>query len=170
MHPPIHDPDALTDIALNLLESQDKGFWMLVKGQSMLPIVQDGDRLQVQPLQDPPVRGEVLVFRRTNGLVAHRLLRLSQDSRGKRTCLTQGDHTLSPDPPISIDQVLGHASLLHRGPKVLHLDTPAWGRVGNVISVLQLAFPPAEKNAWVRRGFTACLDFSLRVYLAITGQ
>jgi hypothetical protein len=170
MHQPANTHDPILETALELLESQNGDFWLQVKGGSMLPIIREGDRILVQRLKSPPVRGDILALRRDNGLVAHRLLRLSQDSQGVKTCLTQGDHTLSPDPPISIDQVAGRAVLLQRGCKVLRLAKPGWMRVGNAVSRYQLAFSRAGRYRHLRRGLTACLVLGLRAYLAITGQ
>ena len=170
MHQPANTHDPILETALDLLESQNGDFWLQVKGTSMLPIFREGDRILVQRLKSLPVRGDVLALRQSKSLVAHRLLRLSYDSRGERTCLTQGDHALSPDPPIPIDQVAGLAVLLQRGPKVLRLDNPDWMRVGNAISLYQQAFLRAGRYRRFRRALAACLALCLRAYLALTGQ
>jgi signal peptidase I len=170
MHQPANTHDPILETALELLESQNSDFWMLVKGMSMLPIIREGDRILVQPLKSPPVRGDILALHQANGLVAHRLLRLSYDSVGEGSYLTQGDHALMPDPPVTIDQILGRAVTLQHGSKILRLDEPGWMRIGRAVCIFQLAAAWAGRNMRLRRAITACLDIGLRAYLALVGQ
>jgi len=168
MHPPIKNPDAIIDTALELLEAQGGDFWMLAKGESMSPLIRDGDRIQVRPFQAPPQSGEILIFHRSNGLVAHRLLRLRHNRQGESVCLAQGDHALSPDPPLSLDQVAGRAVAVRRGERELHLDTPAWQRVGGAVSALQLVFSGLGESAWLRRSMRTLIGLLMKIYLRIS--
>jgi signal peptidase I len=170
MHQPANTHDPILETALELLESQNGDLWMLVKGKSMLPIIREGDHILVQPLKRPPVRGDILALRQANGLLAHRLLRRSYDSLGDGSYLTQGDHALLPDLPITFDQILGRVVTLKRGTKILRLDKPGWMRVGSAVSIYQLATLWVGRKMRLRRGLTACLNISLRAYLALIGQ
>lgn len=163
----LRHPDPILDTALGLLESHSGEFWMLVTGESMLPLIREGDRLLAQPLQGIPVRGDILVCRQANGLVAHRLLRILQVSQGDVIFITHGDHALSPDPPISGAQITGRVITLQRGQKVLRLDTPGWRRVGGAVSVFQIAFNWADNNPRLRWFLSGSLELALRMYLRI---
>jgi signal peptidase I len=66
---------------------------MVVNGESMLPLMREGDRLRIQSGNDLPRHGEIITFHCKNGLVALRLLRLSRSPQGESLCLAQGDPT-----------------------------------------------------------------------------
>ena len=140
MHSSIYHSDSILETALDLLEACDGPFWIHAKGESMLPLVRNGDRLQVEPCKDLPQLGEILIFRHGIGLVAHRLLCLSLNPQGEIVCLAQGDYALSPDPPIGIEHVAGRAVTLRREERVLNLNTPIWQKVGRAVSAFQSIF------------------------------
>src|SRR3989304_729459 len=102
---PPPSPDPNLDTVLELLESHGGDFWTVATGDSMMPLIREGDRLLVQPAQSPLRRGEIMVFRSESRLIAHRLLRLRRNPQSESVYLAQGDHALSPDPPISFNQV-----------------------------------------------------------------
>ena len=140
MHPPVYHPDTILETALDLLETYDEPFWIHAKGQSMLPLVRSGDRMQVEPCNDLPQLGDILIIRHGNGLIAHRLLSLSLNPQGEIVCLAQGDNALSPDPPIGFEHVAGRAITLRREEQVLNLNTPIWQKVGREVSAFQSIF------------------------------
>jgi signal peptidase I len=169
MDPPINNPEEISAAALELLESHRGDFWTVVKGGSMLPLIKDGDRVHVHPLPGLPQRGDILVFHRADGLVAHRLLRLSAATEGENVCLTQGDNTLTPDPPLSLNHVVGRAVTLSRGEKELCLDAPAWQRLGRLVGAIQLAAVKFRAGSWMQRAVTASIGLFIRIYLLIAG-
>src|SRR5206468_7959222 len=80
------------------------GTWVALAGRSMEPTYAAGDRLLVEPItRSRAVRpGEVVVARRGERLVAHRLVRFSGP-----LAVTKGDACPHADPPIPIGGLIG---------------------------------------------------------------
>jgi signal peptidase I len=77
----------------------------------MAPTLRRGDRLLVTPLMGAPFPrpGEIVLVRRGNRLVAHRLLALK---RG--IAITRGDASPRPDPPLAFRDLLGRVVRVER--------------------------------------------------------
>ncbi len=147
-------PEAHLDIALDLIASSGKDFWMQANGNSMLPLIQPGDHLHVKKLSAPPIRGEILVYRRHGGLTAHRLLALSSSKSGVTVYRLQGDDAVSPDPPISALQVIGRVAAIRRRERELRLESHAWMRAG--LALAKFRSPWMDIDVKTRSG--ACLQ------------
>ncbi|MHB8882567.1 MAG: S24/S26 family peptidase [Thermodesulfovibrionales bacterium] len=78
---------------------------MHAAGASMFPVISSGDRIIVGREREYAV-GDILVFRRNDSLVCHRLRKLSEKD-GIRYYQTRGDSFLSPDEQVVAGQVLG---------------------------------------------------------------
>jgi hypothetical protein len=77
-----------------------------VRGGSMAPLLADGDRVELAPARWP-LPGDVVAFQAVDGrLVVHRLLGYRW-SAGGLACVTQGDASPDPDPPVPRDRLLG---------------------------------------------------------------
>jgi hypothetical protein len=112
-------------------------------GWSMHPTIRNGDAITVVPLGHSPVRvGEVLLYRRGLGAIAHRVIRV-QSAHGRSVGLElRGDAALSCDRPIQLAQVLGRIVAIERDGRRMRLDPmgPAWSRA--LAYALRLARPP----------------------------
>lgn len=86
--------------------------WVFLKGTSMEPSYGDGDWLLVKPLAGapPPSPGEVVVARRGDRLVTHRLVELRDGM-----AITKGDACSSLDPPVPMGALLGRVIAARRG-------------------------------------------------------
>jgi signal peptidase I len=90
------------------------GTWVALAGRSMEPTFAAGDRLLVAPIArwSGALRpGEVVVARRGERLVAHRLVGFSGP-----LVITQGDACPRTDPPIPIEGVIGRVVGVRRRP------------------------------------------------------
>ena len=89
------------------------GVWVALSGRSMEPTYASGDRLFVEPIA--PSRalrpGEIVVARRGERLVAHRLLGFSG-----ALAITKGDACPRADPPIAINGLIGRVVGVRRRP------------------------------------------------------
>jgi hypothetical protein len=80
--------------------------WLDTRGVSMRPLVGPGGRMLVQFGASPSRIGEIVVFERYGGIVAHRLVgRRSRD--GREQLIVKGDAEAYFDPPIGPEDVLG---------------------------------------------------------------
>lgn len=99
-----------------------------VTGWSMLPAVWPGDVVLIEPVKsDSIAAGDIVMFRRGDRFIAHRVVTPSTD--GKKSIITQGDSLPAPDPPVSGGEFLGKVMLIERNGRCIepgpHLSFPA---------------------------------------------
>ena len=82
---------------------------LTASGYSMFPTLRPGDKALVKPLNKnhPPVPGSIIVARRDNTLVMHRLIGISKDTDGSTIFITRGDSATENDPPWNTDKLIG---------------------------------------------------------------
>src|SRR5512146_278253 len=94
------------------LVAQNGAAQVRVYGCSMLPAVWPGDILHIQ--RTPAERlavGQIVMFYRDGGLVAHRICEIS---RAPWSFITQGDHLPIPDSPVRPEELIGLAVAITR--------------------------------------------------------
>ncbi len=75
------------------------------RGQSMFPVIRDGEKLQVEGVDVQKLRiGDIVVANTAYGLRAHRLIFMDQ---GRDCFMTRGDAGKESDPPVQGSQILG---------------------------------------------------------------
>jgi signal peptidase I len=84
-----------------------------VRGESMWPTLQSGDRVAVMACAQPQVGDLVLAWLR-NHLIVHRVLEAT-DSR----VVLKGDNCARPDPHLPREAILGVVARVFRGPATL---------------------------------------------------
>ena len=85
------------------LIAKDCAFTFQAHGRSMLPIIEDGDLLRVEPVDPARLKlGDIVLFRAEGRLKAHRIVR----RKGARF-FTRGDATVEGDGAIERQQILG---------------------------------------------------------------
>jgi hypothetical protein len=90
-------------------------------GPSMLPTVRSGEWVVCEPIQPAKVRvGDVILFRRRNRIVMHRVLMCNGRGPGTRF-LTRGDSVRKLDEPVLPADVLGRAIAVERAGRRLEL-------------------------------------------------
>lgn len=130
-------PTGVLDAALAVWEATGQHHWMRVSGQSMLPLLRDGDHVLVAHGCATMSRGDVCVFRRTGRLVTHRVVRIVGDG-SRRRFVTRGDNTARNDPLVSSEEMVGRVLAVRRGRRMVWLDRPAWRVVGWLIATTML--------------------------------
>ena len=108
-------------------------FSFAVRGISMRPVLQDGDRIEVGPLQkEGLVPGRILVYRGDEEQVTvHRLVKLETQDGGT-TCWISPDTGPLCVEKVSLDRVLGVVQRVFRKDEELFLDRGWrfwWGRL-----------------------------------------
>ncbi len=93
----------------------------------MQPMLIEGDLVLVAPSRDVMV-GDVIVYRRQEELVTHRLLEIEFAASGERILHAKGDHVLSMDAPIPDAELIGRVVSIRRGSRNQNLDTFAPAR------------------------------------------
>jgi hypothetical protein len=129
--------DPRTVARLGLVESyraRGRTSWLEATGGSMGRSIPPGSRLLVEFGSLPERRGEVVVFRRGDGLVAHRVVRRLRGGDGERWA-ARGDNEAFFDPPLDEADVLGVVRLVRRADGRTE-DLGAQRRRGGVIATV----------------------------------
>lgn len=102
------------DLAAEIL-NQGSSLRFRARGVSMRPIIQDGDLLEIRPLDWGQIRrGDILLFRASpRQSLVHRVVGI-QRVAGAARFLLQGDAVLQPDGWIDPMQVLGRVERIER--------------------------------------------------------
>jgi signal peptidase I len=115
----------------DLWQQTGEQHWLPVQGTSMLPHLHEGDELLISHDLSAVRRGDILVFQRPDGLVAHRVVWISQQPGGACSYRTKGDNRRDFDPPLEDEVILGRATAVRRNGQEHSLTTPArrlWNR------------------------------------------
>lgn len=90
------------------LLSEGKTIRIKAHGYSMYPSIRPGSLIIIEPLsvKGNPVAGEIIAIRRENGMVVHRLLRITIKN-GVRYYIARGDSNAYADAPITLDRISG---------------------------------------------------------------
>lgn len=102
-------PEARTVARLGLAESyraSGRTAWLEATGSSMGGSIEPSSRLLVEFGRLPERRGEIVVFRRGESLIAHRAVALRRTAHGDRW-IARGDDEAYLDPPLAPSDVLG---------------------------------------------------------------
>jgi signal peptidase I len=104
-------------------------------GWSMHPTIRFGETIVIEPLGQSPVRvGDVLLYRRGRGAIAHRVIQVVSSNAGRQTLIFRGDAADCWDSPIELEHVLGRVVGVERGGRMMRFGvlsrnvSPALGR------------------------------------------
>jgi len=108
--------DVLADVIASVLADGCHAR-LRVNGRSMTPTICDGDALA---LAAPTVReGNIVLFRRGDRLIAHRIVEVVPAAAGTVTVVTRGDASTSCDPPIAADAILATVAGVERSGRTI---------------------------------------------------
>lgn len=135
-NPDLQQPSKATlDAALALWKQTGRHYPMAMHGSSMRPLLRDGDQIEVIYGTGQLHRGDVIVFKLGEQVVAHRLLKIRRGGDTLRF-LAKGDNRLDADLLLDSGQVLGRVLSVTRTGHTLPLDTTAWRTIGWLIARL----------------------------------
>jgi len=104
--------------------------WVPIRGDSMWPSLRSDDEAGMVRLRVYPKKGQIVVARQKNGLVAHRVLCIA----GPFVTLA-GDNCSRPDVPIPLENLYGVVLLVRRRGRVLR--RPEWDRGPTALGLLR---------------------------------
>jgi len=139
------------DLILSLL-TQDTPVYFKAGGPSMTPTIRDGETVQVRPVLPADLSsGSILLFRKHNRLILHRLIR--QDIRTGELLLT-GDAALRGCDRVNPSDIVGLAASVQRDECPVLLDTPRHRLYGRIRHMMR----PLRRLIWSRHhtGTSAC--------------
>jgi len=120
-------PDLLAPLVRDLA-ADGRAVEIPVRGNSMRPMLRDGDRVRLASVTKMNVRlGDVVLRVEPSGTIIHRVVGWWPSREGWRI-LTKGDGARRLDPPLPPDRLVGLVAALVRGDDVRQLDG-TWMRV-----------------------------------------
>jgi signal peptidase I len=91
-------------------------------GWSMYPTIRYGEVIVVQPLSgSTPLTGDILLYRRSEGAIAHRVIGTTWSAGGRPKLIFRGDAANCCDPPIDTAMLLGRVVAVERDGRTLQL-------------------------------------------------
>ncbi len=104
-------------------------------GQSMYPLLRDGDLVDIVPISPKQVRiGDIVFFRSGRRLLAHRVIKRTVEGRSVRL-ITQGDSLPTADRPIDDEaDLLGRVEIVYRNGRAIRLDRGMIGLIGRLLA------------------------------------
>ena len=90
---------SIENYVTNKLKNFQSPFYLCVSGNSMLPMINDGDRILVEPYMDKALRpGSIIVYRKfSDHLTVHRIINIVKLSESRFYCETKGDNNIKAD-------------------------------------------------------------------------
>ncbi len=132
-------PGHVLEAVLDVWGQAGEQHFIPITGNSMLPLIRDGDHVLVAHGCAGLRRGDVVVFRHEGRLIAHRVLCI-YDGDARPTFVTKGDNAPQFDSPLSADEIVGRVLAVERGSRYMPLDTAAWRVLGWLMAVSTLAW------------------------------
>ena len=116
------------------------------RGSSMHPVVQDGDILQVHPVEQVVMHGGDIILYRSprKGIVVHRVVNTIRHG-GEEVLVVKGDASRIPDPEVLVSQVLGKIVRIERRGRSIAPRSRLW----RCVAALDLRFPRLGRLAYV---------------------
>jgi hypothetical protein len=109
----------------------------VIAGDSMLPLIQDGDVALVEHGTGRIDVGSIILFRTGEGMTVHRVLRRAEQ-RGDVSYRAKGDNAPQID-RVATGDVIGRVVAIERGGNHLLLDTWLWQVLGWLIAITMRA-------------------------------
>lgn len=114
--------DVLSELSQDILKKGNSVRFQ-AKGWSMHPFIQDGDFIEVSPIENSPIKTGDVVFYSTTGnkIIVHRVIKkYKKDSRG--TVFIRGDASFGASEEVDIKNVLGKLVSVQRDAQRISLD------------------------------------------------
>ena len=141
-------PDLLAPLVRDLA-ADGRAIEIPVRGNSMRPMLRDGDRVRLGPVTEVNVRlGDVVLRVEPSGPITHRVVGWWPLRDGWRI-LTKGDGARRLDPALPPDRLVGRVVALIRGSDVRQLDG-TWMRVRAWSRAFWSLFAGLIVEAWDR--------------------
>jgi signal peptidase I len=103
-----------------------------VNGDSMAPLLQPGDSVLVAAVAPALIkRGDLVLFRRTNEVVTHRVV-----AKSRTGWRTKGDNRRQLDPAVGLQEILGRVVAIERGAGKIDLQKGRWRATNRVLGLI----------------------------------
>lgn len=166
---PLSQQDAARASAISSLFVQalreGQGLWFQVASGSMLPTLNVGDKVWIEPAKAPDIYpGDIAAFETTQGLVIHRIV--EHENRGKQLRLLEiNDVNLSAH-WIAEQAVVGRVKTIQRESLEINLRHPVaqrWGRVTAYLRYKLYLVHTKKKSSWLGAPVRKCARLAVLI-------
>jgi signal peptidase I len=120
------NPNLKISTLRELWQQTNEKHWLSVIGTSMLPLLHEGDNILISHDLYTIQRGDILVFKQADGLVAHRVVRIIKQQNDTVIYQTKGDNCSHFDTPLFDQEVLGRIDSIRKNGREYDLTTTGW--------------------------------------------
>jgi len=117
-------PSNLGAEAVALLTGSGEETWLPIVGDSMRPLLEDGDRVAVRPGRFRPRLGDLAIFRQADYVALHRMLGPARGAGADGPYRARGDGRSRLDPPVASGAILARATAIETRRGRFRLDGP----------------------------------------------
>jgi signal peptidase I len=128
-------PEAYITTIIGLLHEKGQKTVCTISGDSMAPLIKHGDTLEIEYGFRKIRRGDVLVFKNSGKVIAHRAVKIFK-ACGEEIILPKGDKFSHFDDPISRDDIIGKVTAVKGVNKSYSFHTIRWKLFNYYLAVL----------------------------------
>jgi signal peptidase I len=132
------DPNLKISTLRELWQQSNEQTWLPVTGISMLPLLHEGDKILISHAFSSVRKGDILIFQKPDGLVAHRVVRIIKKPNQPNNYLTKGDNCTYFDTPLFEPEVLGKVNSIRKNGREYLLTTPGWQFLNSILAACHL--------------------------------
>lgn len=127
--------DKYLNYLLQLYKKANVDLKVTVNGNSMYPLVRDGDKVGITPVETYEI-GDIVVYK-NKAIVMHRLVDIRVILHGKNIYIAKGDNNLMRDPPLMERCIIGKVTAIYRNNKTFEINNDVFQRILTRLSMLK---------------------------------
>lgn len=127
--------EAYLDTILEIWAEEHETTTCAISGNSMAPLIRNGDLITIAHGARDLRRGDIVVFRQEGKLVVHRLLRAALPGDAG-LALTKGDNRATTDPPLRRESIVGKVILVQGERVRCRLSSITWRTLNRLLAVI----------------------------------
>jgi len=130
--------EAYLDVVMSIWAERHEKTTCPIRGDCMSPLIRQGDVLTIEHGECTLRIGDILIFKKDDDLLAHRLVYVEKSATGD-LLYTKGDRSLQLDSPISVGHVQGKVIEASGSNGRLCFSSPFWRIISRVLALLSHA-------------------------------
>jgi len=115
------EKDTLDEVIIGMSLETGSTIHVKIDGQSMWPLIKSGAVLGISPECKKIKKGDIIIFRSCDRLIAHRVIRIYAD-----IIITKGDALIFFDPYVQLRDIIGRAVFIESEGRRTEIDTGVW--------------------------------------------
>ena len=127
--------DSITNTIFEIWQQADKETQLQISGNSMNPMIKNGDWLVLKHNSNDIKIGSIIAYRREQKIIVHRVIKIDHNS-----LITKGDFNFHVDPVVDVKNIIGKVIAVKNRKRLFRIDTIYWNIVAYIIASFPLIF------------------------------